>query len=64
MFPYIGEGSRAFVGADTENVLSDYEYRNKISLGERERLSYLTGLKVIEKELGKDFSLVRKALFK
>lgn len=52
MFPYIGEGSRAFVGADTENVLSDYEYRNKVSLGERERLSYLKGLEVAEKELG------------
>ena len=60
MFPHIGKGSRAFVGADTENVLSDYEYRNKVSLGERGRLSYLTGLKVIEKELGKDFGLVRE----
>ena len=52
MFPHIGQGSRAFVGADSLNILSDYEYRNKVSLGERERLSYLKGLEVAEKELG------------
>lgn len=62
MFPHIGKGSRAFVGADTENVLLDYEYRNKISLGERERLSYLKGLEVAEKELGGEghFKVLKK----
>lgn len=52
MFPHIVEGSRAFVGADSLNILSDYEYRNKVSLGERERNSFLKGLEVAEKELG------------
>lgn len=52
MFPHIGEGSRAFVGADSLNILSDYEYRNKVSLGERERNSFLKGLEVAEEELG------------
>lgn len=52
MFPHIGKGSRAFVGADSLNILSDYEYRNKVSLGERERNSFLKGLEVAEEELG------------
>lgn len=62
MFPHIVEGSRAFVGADSLNILSDYEYRNKVSLGERERNSFLKGLEVAEEELGEKghFDVIRQ----